>query len=75
VLDLDAIRAIPDDVERIRVVNGLIADRSAEVAELSGITRETVQRMRKTMSLAQVAQALGVSRVRVQQLEKPTLQH
>lgn len=74
-LDLDALRAIPDDVERIRVVNSLIAERSAEVAELSSITRETVQRMRKTMSLAQVAQALGVSRGRVQQLEKPTQQH
>jgi transcriptional regulator with XRE-family HTH domain len=33
------------------------------------LVREAVREMRKTMSLAQVADALGVTRSRVQQLE------
>jgi DNA-directed RNA polymerase sigma subunit (sigma70/sigma32) len=38
---------------------------------IAGLVRETVREMRQTTSLAQVAAALGVTRSRVQQLEKP----
>jgi hypothetical protein len=40
------------------------------IAAIAGVIRETVREMRETMSLAQVADALGVTRSRVQQLEK-----
>ncbi len=71
VVDLEAIRAIPDPVARIRAVNAAIAEATARTAQLADITNVTVREMRRTMSLAEVAQALGVSRGRVQQLSKP----
>lgn len=69
--DVEALRAIPDPVERVRAVNAAIVAANGVRRELASITRGTVQEMRKTMSLAEVAVALGVSRGRVQQLEKP----
>jgi DNA-directed RNA polymerase sigma subunit (sigma70/sigma32) len=44
---------------------------AAQRAAIAGVIRETVREMRQTMSLAQVAVALGITRGRVQQLEKP----
>ena len=68
--DHDALRAIPDPVERIHAVNAAIQELTTEVAELSTITRDAVREMRQTMSYGDVARALGVSRTRIQQLER-----
>lgn len=38
--------------------------------EYSAITRDAVREMRQTMSYGEIAKALGVSRTRIQQLEK-----
>lgn len=38
--------------------------------ECSAITRDAVREMRQTMSLGEIAKALGVSRTRIQQLGK-----
>lgn len=71
VTDPQQLRAIPDPVARVRAVNDAIAQVTALRTELAAVSREAVQEMRRTMSLAEVAAALGVSRGRVQQLEKP----
>lgn len=68
VADPRSLREIADPVERIRAVNEAMAEARVELAS---ITRETVREMRKTMSLAEVAKVLGVTRARVQQLQKP----
>lgn len=59
----DTVRAIPDLTQR-----ALAAQRLA--VEYAQITRETVREMRETMSYGEVAKLLGISRTRVQQLEK-----
>lgn len=69
-VDRDALRAIPDPVERVRAVNTAIQELTTEVAELSTITRDAVREMRRTMSYGDIARALGVSRTRIQQLER-----
>ena len=69
-MDLDDIRTIPDPVARIRAVTAAQAEIAARQIALSAISRDTVREMRKTMSYGQIAKALGVSRGRVQQLER-----
>lgn len=68
--NLDALRAIPDPVQRVTAAHAALDEVAAERAAVAGVIRETVREMRETMSLAQVAAALGVTRSRVQQLEK-----
>lgn len=63
-MDTDALRQIPDPAERVKAVNQALHDTRAE---LISIRREAVREMRKSMSLAQIADQLGVTRSRVQQ--------
>lgn len=66
-VDIDTIRSIPDPAERVRAANtALVETKTALLA----LRRAAIQEMRQTMSIAQVASALGVSRTRVTQLEK-----
>ncbi len=69
--DLDSLRAIADPAIRARCAAAAIAPLTTTVSELSAVVRDAVREMRETRSLAQVAAELGVSRGRVQQLEKP----
>ena len=62
------IRHIQDPVARIHAVNETITEATALTAELASITRETVREMKTTMSYGQIADSLGISRGRVQQL-------
>ncbi len=71
VRSLARFRDIADPVERAKAVSAAMVETTTLAAELAALTREAVREMRATMSLAQVAEALGVSRGRVQQLEKP----
>ena len=66
----DDLRAIPDPVQRVAAAHAALDEVAAQRAAIAGVIRETVREMRQTMSLAQVAAALGVTRSRVQQLEK-----
>lgn len=66
----DTIRAIADPAERIRAAQAAVVESQRLTAEYSAITRETVREMRQTMSYGAVAKTLGVSRTRVQQLER-----
>lgn len=70
VLSLDEIRAIGDPVERVKAARERDDALMAERAAVAGVVRGAVQEMRRTMTYGQVAAALGVSRTRVQQLEK-----
>ncbi len=65
----DAIRAIPDRVERVKAANAAMVAHHTLISELATITRAVVQEMRdEGMSYADVGMALGVSRSRAQQL-------
>lgn len=66
----DTIRAIPDAAERARAAMVATAQAQALSVEYRSITTTAVAEMRQTMSLGQVAALLGVSRSRVQQLER-----
>jgi hypothetical protein len=66
-MDTDEIRAIPDPLERIRAANQALDDTRTE---LFAIRRDAVRELRETMSIRQVATALGLSSTRVTQLEK-----
>jgi hypothetical protein len=65
-----AIRNISDPVKRVTAANGAIAETQRLAAEYAAITRDAVREMRETMSYGEIAKRLGVSRTRVQQLEK-----
>jgi hypothetical protein len=66
----DHVRKIADPVKRVAAANAAVAETQRLAAEYAAITRETVREMRQTMSYGQIAAALGVSRTRVQQLER-----
>jgi uncharacterized protein (DUF433 family) len=65
-----SIRKIADPVKRIAAANAAGAETQRLASEYAQITRETVREMRETMSYGEVARALGVSRTRIQQLER-----
>lgn len=64
------IRKIEDPAKRVTAANVAVAETQRLVAEYAAITRDTVREMRATMSYGEIAKLLGVSRTRVQQLEK-----
>jgi predicted transcriptional regulator len=67
----ETIRAIPDLAERARAAQAAIVESRALTGEYAALVRETVREMRAAgMSLGKVADELGVTRTRVQQLEK-----
>lgn len=66
----DTIRRIADPVERARAATAAIAQTQQMAIEYGAITRAAVRELRQTMSLGEVAKALGVTRSRIQQLEK-----
>lgn len=68
---LDELRAITDPVQRITAARDVQVRLGFHRDAVTELIRDAVREMRKTMSLAQVAAALGVSRSRVQQLEQP----
>lgn len=64
---IEDIRALKSPLERAMAVkDGLHETR----AELLRIRRDAVRELRKTMSYGEIAEAMGVSRARVQQFEK-----
>lgn len=66
---IDQIRAIPDPAARVRAINAAIDQHKAAISELAQITRDTVAELRANgASHAQVAELLGVTRARAQQL-------
>lgn len=65
------IRKITDPANRAQAATAAVAETQRLASEYATITREAVRELRQTMSLAEVAKALGVSRGRIQQLEKP----
>lgn len=66
----DTIRKIADPVKRVAAASAAVGETQRLAAEYAAITRETVREMRQTMTYGDVAKALGVSRTRVQQLER-----
>ncbi|MER7433154.1 sigma factor-like helix-turn-helix DNA-binding protein [Pseudonocardia alni] len=66
----NTIRAIPDTTERAKAAMAATAEAQRAIVEYRTLTTAAVQELRRTMSLGQVAAALGVSRSRIQQLEK-----
>jgi GntR family transcriptional regulator len=67
----DTIRRIADPVERAKAATSAIAQTQQLAIEYSAITRAAVRELRASgLSLAQVADLLGVTRARIQQLEK-----
>lgn len=64
------IRKIVDPTKRVAAAQAAQTETQRLATEYAGITRETVREMRQTMSYGQVAKLLGVSRTRVQQLER-----
>jgi DNA-binding transcriptional regulator YiaG len=67
----ETIRAIADPTERALAAQAAVIESRALTSEYATITREAVREMRANgMSLAKVARSIGVTRTRVQQLEK-----
>lgn len=66
----ETLRAIADPIERAQSATAAVAEAQRLATEYSQITHEAVREMRQTMSYGAVAKALGVSRTRVQQLER-----
>lgn len=66
----DTIRQIPDPAARASSAMTATGQAQKLAVEYSSITRDAVRELRQTMSLGEVAKALGVSRTRIQQLEK-----
>lgn len=66
----DTIRKIGDPAKRVAAAQAAVAETQRLATEYASITRDTVREMRQTMSYGEIARVLGVSRTRIQQLER-----
>lgn len=66
----DTIRKIDDPAKRVAAAQAAVAETQRLATEYASITRDTVREMRQTMSYGEIAKVLGVSRTRIQQLER-----
>lgn len=66
----ETIRAIPEPAKRARAAMAETVAAQGVVNEYAAITRDAVREMRRTMSHAQIGKLLGVTRGRVQQIER-----
>lgn len=66
------LRAIADPVQRIEAARRRDAELRDEAAAVARVVRDAAQEMHQTMSYAEMAAALGVTRARAQQLTKPS---